>query len=794
MLYPKDIESKLGFDKIRYQLKQKCASTLGESIVDKMRFSSHFEVVRKLLFQTSEFQATLISGDFISKGEFLDVNDVLKKSATEGAFCDESDLINLSKSILAIYSSYEFFKKNKEEYPQLFELGLSVDISLVLHDLILEKIDHDGRVKDTASKNLEEIRIGLRTKYNQVKKSLQSIFKSSMKEGFVPEGASITIRDGRMVIPILAEYKRRVPGFVHDESASGGTVYLEPTSVLDGNNEIRELEYAEKREIVKILTQITDQIRAYLPELKLGMSYLAKLDFIRAKAKLSIEYGAIVPKLIKDAQLEWYEAKHPLLVQSLKKENKAMVPLSISLHGSSRILIISGPNAGGKSVSLKTVGLLQYMLQSGLPIPVQEQAKAGIFEDILIDIGDEQSLENDLSTYSSHLKGMKFFLENASRNSLCLIDEFGTGTDPQFGGAIAQSVLKELNDKGAFGVITTHYSNIKHFAEDSEGLVNGAMRFDMKNLEPLFKLDIGKPGSSFSLEIAKKTGLPNELIDYAKSLIGDQNIDLDDLLNQLEKQKQQIATRDEHLKQRENDVKKLEANYTSLLNQLDENKKVIINKAKEEAARLLKDTNREIEKTIRHIKSNKAQKTETKKARERLEELKGKVIKPKTEPPSTNNINAKEIKVGDAVKIEGQEVIGTILSLRGSDAEVQIGLLKSKIKMSRLTKISNGQAKSIRKEKAGGTHGLNLTNKLSEFNTTLDVRGKRAEEVQSQLDRFLDDAILFGLNEIKVLHGKGNGVLREVVRNYAKTQQNIEAVADEHIERGGSGISVITLK
>ncbi len=793
MLYPRDIESKLGVDKIRGFLKQRCASFQGQSVADRMKFSSNYDVVQKLLLQTGEFQKILSSGSSPALGEFIDIQDVLVKSETEGVFCTEGELLNVAKSIEAISSWLQMLYRSKEDFPELYALSGTLEVNQDLQKQITDKIDDDETVKDTASTALQDIRISLRSKYNQVKKSLQSIFKSSLKEGYIPEGASLTIRDGRMVFPLLAEYKRRVPGFVHDESSTGGTVYLEPTAVLEGNNEIRELEYAEKREIIRILTSLTDRVRENLLELRKGISFVGKLDFIRAKAKLSTEFDCIIPALINSKHLDWVSAKHPLLVQTLSKENKEVVPLTVKLTQDERILIISGPNAGGKSVSLKTVGLLQYMLQCGMPIPLGEESKVGIFEDILIDIGDEQSLENDLSTYSSHLKSMRFFTSKSTNGSLCLIDEFGTGTDPQFGGAIAQAVLNQLNENHSFGVITTHYSNIKNYAENTPGIFNGAMRFDMRSLEPLFSLEMGKPGSSFSLEIARKTGLNSSIIDYAKELIGEESIDVDKLLMQLEKQKQQIAARDNSLKRREEEVKKLEANYSSLLSQLDSNKKDIIKKAKDEAAKLLQETNKEIEKTIRHIKSNKAQKTETRKARGRLDQLKEKVKEPQRVQALKSKPDKVEISVGDQVLIVGLEVVGTVLSLKGNDVEVQIGLLKSKIKKNRLTKVSRGQAKSLKKVKASTSHGLNLTNKLSEFNTTLDVRGKRAEEVLTELDKFLNDAILFGLNEIKVLHGKGNGVLREVVRNYAKTQSTIISIADEHVERGGAGVSIIRL-
>ncbi len=793
MFYPQDIEIKLGFDKIKEQIHSKCTSSLGQSLIDKIRFTSKFELVSKLLKQTKEFMQIINSGDSFSVGEFVDVSSSLKKSSTIGAFCTELELLDIAKSTTTLINCLTFIDRRKEEYPHLHELGKYIVGDISIGDDISDKIDKEGRVKDNASTHLSEIRVSLRSKYNQVRKSLQSIYKNSIAQGYVPEGASITVRDGRMVIPVLTEYKRRVPGFVHDESSTGSTIFLEPTAVLEGNNEIRELEYAEKREVIKILTKLTDLVRVNLPLLESGLSYLSKLDFIRAKAKFSNDIDAIVPEINNKAYIDWKTARHPLLLRALEKEGKSIIPLSVKLDANSRLVIISGPNAGGKSVSLKTVGLLQYMLQCGLPIPLEESSTAGIFTKVFIDIGDEQSLENDLSTYSSHLKSMKFFLQNADKETLCLIDEFGTGTDPQFGGAIAEAVLKKLNEQKSYGIITTHYSNIKNFAESTDGIVNGAMRFDMEKLEPLFQLEIGKPGSSFSLEIARKTGLSDDIIKYAKEKIGDKSIDVDDLLNRLERQKQEIKSRDERLKQRETEVQKLEGDYKKLYEELESDKKGIIKKAKDEAAKLLSDTNKEIEKTIRHIKSNNAQKSETRKVRDRLKTLKEKVDEPKLRVKPLKKDNS-IIEVGDNVKLIDQDVTGTVMSIKGNDLEVQIGLLKTKLKKERVEKISKGVTKAIKKQKAATSHGMNLTSKLSEFSTTLDVRGKRAEEVMSELDRYLDDAILFGLNEVKILHGKGNGVLREVVRNYARSQSFVASATDEHMERGGSGITVIGLK
>ena len=795
MLYPPDLEEKLGFDQIRDLISQKCSFELGKSIVHKMRFSSDYDLVLKLLNQTKEFIQIQQSGSSFPSGNFIDVTSSLKKSKTQGAFLSETELLDISKSLLTITQCMEFIEKRKEELEQLNLLIQGISVNRNIISSIDGKIDKEGRVKDNATNTLLDIRNGLRTKYNQVRKSLQSIYKNAINDGLVPEGSSITIRDGRMVLPILAEYKRRVPGFIHDESSTGSIVYLEPTSVLEGNNEIRELEYAEKREVIRILTQLTDLIRENVDELERGYNFLGIIDFIRAKARFAQEIGGIIPKTTKKPLIEWVNAVHPLLFIAHAKDGKPVVPLNIKLNVDHRVMVISGPNAGGKSVSLKTVGLLQFMLQCGLPIPMDERSTTGIFENIFIHIGDEQSLENDLSTYSSHLKAMKYFIDSANSKTLCLIDEFGTGTDPQFGGAIAEAILDDLQKKNTFGVITTHYSNIKNYSEQTEGLINGAMRFDMQKLEPLYILDSGKPGSSFSLEIARKTGLPGYVIEYAKSIIGDKNIDVDDLLLKLEKQKQLVKERDEKLKSREAETARLESNYKKLLQELEDNKKAIISKAKEEAAKLLKDTNREIEKTIRHIKANSAQKSETKKARERLQNLKERVDEPK-KPASIIRKERIEgpLQPGDLVKVEGHDVTATVLALKGKDAEVQIGLLKSKVKVDRLERISKGQEKTIKKEKAKSTHGLNMTDKFANFSSTLDIRGKRAEEVLVELDQFLNDALLFGLNEVKVLHGKGNGVLREIVRNHVRQMNFIVSANDEHVERGGAGITVLTLE
>ncbi|MEJ2005575.1 MAG: Smr/MutS family protein, partial [Cyclobacteriaceae bacterium] len=595
---------------------------------------------------------------------------------------------------------------------------------------------------------------------------------------------------GRLVIPVLAEYKRRIKGFIHDESATGQTVYLEPAQVLESNNEIRELEYAEKREIIRVLTDLTDRLRPHIKTLTALSDLLGTFDFIRSRARLARTLKAVKPSCKGKPIMDLVEARHPLLTLNYGESGKKVVPVSLQLDDSSRIMVISGPNAGGKSVALKTVGLMQYMWQCGLLVPVDEQSTIGIFNDIFIDIGDEQSIENDLSTYSSHLTLMKNFMANAAEHSLVLIDEFGTGTDPQFGGAIAEAILKELLELRSRGVITTHYSNIKTFAEKNKGLMNGAMKYDVEHLEPLYELQPGIPGSSFSFEVARKIGLPDAIIAHARDLVGQKQVNVDELILKLEKQEQEIRERDRVLKEREAETARLEAKYRKLSEELETNKKEIITKAKEEASDLLRQTNREIEKTIRHIKENKAQKEETQKIRGRLEALKEKV-KPGQKMPDRV---PEELEEGDMVRLMGKDVTGEVLSVRGKKVEVQVGALKTIVKKNQLEKISKTEARSQQRGRSSVRSNVDMNQRLSGFSHTLDVRGKRALEALSAVTRFIDDAVLFSANEVRILHGKGDGILRKAIRENLRGNPQVGDVRDEHVERGGAGISVVSLK
>ncbi len=795
MLYPNNIEAKLGFDIIKERLLKLCLSTLGQRYVDNIRFVNQYDKLKALLLQTAEFKSILTTGEAFPSAHYFDVTPSLKKAKTEGTFLLEQELIDIKRSFETLISCVTFLNNKKEEYPALYAISQGLSLNENLPNQIGAVIDDHGVVRDSASQELSTVRREMRKEHQQLRKTLESIFRSSKNSGYVPEGSSLTVRDGRMVIPLNAEHKRRVKGFIHGESSTGQTVFLEPAEVLEGNNKIRELEYAERREIVKLLTILTNDIRVQLDPLERAYRFLGVIDFIRAKAKLAIELSAELPSLVEQPVINWENARHPLLYLAHKALEKEVVPLNISIDDTHKILLISGPNAGGKSVCLKTVGLLQYMVQSGLLISLDAHSKVGIFKDIFIDIGDEQSIENDLSTYSSHLTNMKFVVKNSSKKSLILIDEFGTGTEPQFGGAIAESILRELVGLGTFGVITTHYSNLKQFAERTEGVQNGAMRFDVQNLAPYYMLEIGKPGSSFALEIARKIGLSQEVIDHAKELLGREHTDMDKLLRDLERDKLRVNKRERSLKDKEKSLKRELEKYEEVNTDITDRKKEILNKAKEEASSLLAETNKEIEKTIRHIKENKAEKKETKQVRTRLTALKDRVKPEKTKIKNPElKVVGGEIAIGDYVRLIGQEVVGQVVGERGKDLEVAIGELKSNIKRSRLEKVLHTAVKSMRKERRKESiQGINLNQKNANFNTRIDVRGKRAEEILPIIEQFIDEAIMFGIQEVKILHGTGHGVLRDIIRQRLKEEPQVASFRDEHVEQGGAGVTVVSL-
>jgi len=787
MIYPAELEIKLGFDQIRAKLKSYCFSNAGAEWVDRMRFSNQGDFIKTLLRQNLEFRQILEKGEPFPSRYFFDATEWLQKITLEGNWLEADEFLNLAYALETIVACKAFLVKSQDIYPELFRLTEPVAVTSQLAQAIHATIDDKGQVRDTASPELAKLRKRIREEQARLRKLAEQIFRTASEEKWVPDGALPTIREGRVVIPIQAEHKRKLKGFILDESATGQTVFLEPAEMLDANNEIRDLEHSEKREVVRILTELTNTFRLQLPALKNAFQFLAQIDFIRAKARFSVDINADLPIIEKQPELVWYNARHPLLYLSLKGK-RDVVPLNIELDQQDRMLLVSGPNAGGKSVCLKTVGLLQYMVQCGLLIPVSDRSRVGIYHGIFLDIGDQQSIENDLSTYSSHLRNMNVFMQSANDKSLVLMDELGSGTDPNFGGAIAQAILDSLLRKRVWGVATTHYYNLKLFAGQRQGIRNAAMRFDDKNLVPLYVLDIGKPGSSFALEIARKTGLPNQTLEEAERLVGKDLAGFETLVRSLEKERQELSEKVKRMERQESELKQSLNRYQQLSSELETRKKEIINKAKEDASQLLKDTNREIEKTIRHIRENKAEKKETIKVRRNLEGLSEKV---KTE--QRKEVKAPvELKEGDRVRIIGQDGSGKILSIQGKNATVQFGELKSITKLERLEKITAAVEKEITTRLR--SVGINVHEKRAMFNSTLDIRGKRVDEVIPLLDQFMDTAILLGQGDLRILHGKGEGVLRKIVRDHLKRYKEVASATDEHVERGGDGITVVVLK
>lgn len=787
MLYPSNLEEKLGFDKLRELLEQFCESNLGQEFVKKISFSNNRKSIDQWLNQAAEFTEIIKSGELFPNSNYIDISKYFPKIKVTNSFLAEDEFFDLILSLKTLDKCLDFFQVKREEYPNLSELTHPVFFN---EDLLwsLDRIfDERGKLKDNASDRLFEIRKGIQQERQRLRKVLDRILNHAKKEEFTNDDVSITIRDGRMVIPVLAEHKRRIKGFIHGESGTGQTVYLEPTEVLEINNEVKELEYSERREVIRILTECTDTVRLEIDNLVGIMQFLGLIDFIRAKARLAIDLEAYKPLWSESKRFDWQKARHPILYLNHKEAKKDTVPLSISLDNDERILLISGPNAGGKSVCLKTVGLVQYMFQCGLLVPVDESSEFMLFNDLFIDIGDEQSIENDLSTYSSHLVNMKHLLAQVNKKSLFLIDEFGTGTEPQYGGAIAEAILGELRSSNALGVITTHYGNLKEFAEKEQGLINGAMRYDVSNLQPLYQLEIGKPGSSFALEIAQKIGLPKATLEKAKKRVGKKLVSYDRMLADLDSQRLAVEQSKKSLQQRESELEELTNQYQQLKSHLESREKKVLNEAKREAQQILKNANKEVERAIREIKEKQAAKEVVKAQREKLDKLKAEQkIEEKVQKAADQELN-----VGDYAQVKGQNTVGIIEQIRGKDAQLKMGELTSFVKLNRLIKVNR---KAFKKQGNEVARTLDVTRKMADFEHKLDIRGKRAEEVIPILDKWIDEAMLLGVNELQVLHGTGNGVLRQVTRNFLGNLKSVQSFKDEHIERGGSGITLIVLK
>jgi len=824
MIYPENFESKIGFDRIRNLLNERCLSPMGKEKVAGIGFIDDFESLSHRLSATSEFQQLLQFEDYFPSENYYKISDCLNKIRVEGTFPEVLELFDLKRTLETVKTILNFFRTREEaRYPVLSEMCSSVKTYPYVLDTIDRIIDKKGIIKDNASSKLKEIRSEMTGKSIQVSKRLNAILKQAQSDGIVDQDTTVSIRNGRGVIPVSAYDKRKIKGLIHDQSASGKTVFIEPEEIVEINNDIIELEYEEKREIVKILTAFADKIRPYIDDLLESDLFLGEIDFIRAKALLGNHFHSIKPVLTDIPFISWKRSIHPLLSLTFERiSGRKVVPLDIILNEKERILLISGPNAGGKSVCLKTVGLLQYMLQCGLTIPVAEGSEAGIFKSILIDIGDEQSIDNDLSTYSSHLINMKFFIKNGNGNSLILIDEFGTGTEPMLGGSIAEAILGELNRKKVFGVLTTHYTNLKHFASLTDGIVNGAMAFDNHLMQPLFQLTIGKPGSSFAFEIARKIGLPEDILAEASGKAGVKNINYDRHLKDIARDKRYWENKRQSIRQQEKRLEELMAEYEQELSGAKTLRKEIITKAKDEAEELLKESNRMIENTIRQIKESQAEKEKTKDVRQQLEEFKSGVVE-ETKPIETKaeekmailSSKAKKIRVlkepaeklaenvsntmlplkpGDAVKMIDTQAAGEVISIKGKKVQVETGSLRFFVDIEKIERISGSELrKSLRSNQPVKENDPGLVQRNINFKPEIDIRGVRGEEAINQVRDLIDNALIVQHRHLRILHGKGNGILRQLVRQYLDTVDVVKSFRDEHVEFGGSGITVVEM-
>jgi len=787
MIYPNNAGEKLGFLDIKELIKLYCLSPMGRQMVDKIQVMNNFDNINKFLRQTYEFKSIIQNDSPLTIQNFFDIKSMVEKARIEGTYLSEDEFFKVSASLTTVFAIIQYFSDREGHYPNLEALFEHLPIEKSIIQKIEKIIDPKGKIKSNASTALMDLSSGISKAEQEARKKIDHIYKNAQNNGWTADG-NLTIRDGRLCIPILSENKRKLKGFIHDESASGQTVYIEPEEVFQLNNLIRDLEFERKREIIKLLIALTDELRPYVPLLLSYYGLLTKLDFVRAKALFAISIEGEMPILVRDSEINLINARHPLLLLSLKKENQSVVPLNIKIDEHDRVIVVSGPNAGGKSVCMKTVGLLQIMVQAGLLIPADEKSKLGIFKQIFADIGDDQSIESDLSTYSAHLSKMKYFIEFANSKTLILIDEFGTGTDPQFGGPIAESVLESLNRKNVRGVVTTHYSNLKTFANLTPGLENASMLFDNEKMQPLYILSLGKPGSSYAFEIAQKIGLGTDVIESAKRKVGTYQKKVDTLLVDLERDKKELIEAKRSVDQREERVKILIAENEQLKAYLDENKKSIIKDARIEAQNIIKNANKLIENTISEIRESKADKIKTQNLRQNLqqESKKHEVHEKKV----VKIQEAVEIKSGDWVKFIDSETVGQVMEIARDNVILAMGDLRSVVKLNRVEKVSNRSVpKEIRK-----SHGTDLTESFSTFNTELDLRGRRGEEAIYEIEKYLDRAVMLGLSSLKIIHGKGDGILRKLLREYLRKYSQVSRIEDEHADRGGDGITYVYLK
>ena len=826
MIYPANFEQKIGFDRLREQVAARCTMRAARARLAGETFSTSAREIARRLTLADEMRLLLDMEHEFPGGEYPDVDHIVAKLRVEGSFLDVEEVVTLHRALTVVGGIVAFILNREEQYPALHARSRGVAAFPEIVQRIDAIVDRFGNVKDNASPGLLEIRRAVREREGQAAKRLQVVLSAAKNAGIVDADAQISIREGKAVIPVAAANKRKLQGFIHDESATGRTFYVEPVEVVEINNELRELEYAERREIVRILSEFTDSVRPDAELIADSGDYLAEIDMLRAKGRWASENGCVKPIVSTDDRLVLKNARHPLLQQTLRAQGREVVPLDMQLDRRKHILVISGPNAGGKSVCLKTTGLMQYLFQCGYPVPASEVSELPVFRSIFIDIGDEQSIDDDLSTYSSHLRNMKNMLAGASDRTLVLIDEFGSGTEPTIGGAIAEAILERLLERGCYGVVTTHYANIKYFASNAEGVANGAMLFDVQRIRPLFKLEIGKPGSSFAVEIARKIGLPEEIIRAASDKAGSDHINLERQLREIARDKRYWEQKRDRIRLTDRKIEELEQSYAAQLARIRQERSEILRAAKAEARELMAEANRRIEQTIKEIREAQAERemtrfirrdldafkerveqadaVDTEKAarieremeklrrrRERREERRRQPVaagdaQPVVAPP-------REIEVGSKVVLEGQQTPGVVQSLKGDKVQVAFGQLLTTVDRKRLRVVSNSEYReATRPVTARTVVSVDVAARKLNFKDHIDVRGMRASEAVEAVQNFIDDALMVGVGSVTILHGKGTGALKEEIRRYLRTVPDIAGVADEHADRGGAGITVVT--
>ncbi|HUN14187.1 MULTISPECIES: endonuclease MutS2 [unclassified Alistipes] len=827
MIYPPTFEQKIGFDRLREQVAALCTMRAARGLLAAEGFTtSAREIVRRLSL-ADEMRLLLEMNPDFPGGDYPDMDHVVAKLRVEGAFLDVEEVVTLRRALAMVGQLVAFIGARGQQYPALYDLTRGVEAFPAIVQRIDAIIDPFCAVRDGASPELAEIRRAIREREGQAAKRLQQVLAAAKSAGIVDADAQLSVRDGKTVIPVSAANKRKLNGFIHDESATGRTFYVEPVEVVELNNELRELEYAERREIVRILTEFTETVRPDAELIAASGDYLAEVDMLRAKGRWASANGCVKPIVSTDDRLVLKDARHPLLQQTLRAQGREIVPLTMQLDKRKRILVISGPNAGGKSVCLKTTGIVQYMFQCGFPVPASEISELPVFGSIFIDIGDEQSIDNDLSTYSSHLVNMKNMLSGASDRTLVLIDEFGSGTEPTIGGAIAEAILERLLERGCYGVITTHYANIKYYAASTDGIANGAMTFDVQHIRPLFRLETGKPGSSFAVEIARKIGLPEEIIRSAAEKAGSEHINLEKQLREIARDKHYWEQKRDRIRLTDRKVEELEQSYAEQLAKIRAERQEILKKAKQEAQALIADANRQIENTIRTIRETQAEKETTRLARKELDDFRaaaeqadaaerdaeiareierierrrqrraerkaqrGEAAAPGSAPEPPKK---REVEAGSKVRMLGQEMVGEVRAVKGKKAQVAFGQILTTVDKALLTVVSNNEYREATRPTTVRTVvSADISARKLAFRDHIDVRGMRSIEALDAVQQFIDDALMVGVGSVTILHGKGTGALKEEIRRYLRTVPEVESAVDEHADRGGAGITVVTL-